>query len=361
MAEFNLKMIKIFFVVVISMLILAMTSGMNILRGSKSFDSRKLKMEADFIKYKRALAAQAENGTNPEAANAQSAKSVPVLLYHGVVADLNWKGDDTNISLNNFKDQMFALKKAGYQTITFQEFFDFVKNGKEIPQKSFLLTFDDGRKDSYYPVDPILKALDMNAVMFVITGNSLDPKTSDKNFYLDENELQEMKRKGRWELESHGDFDHNWEKISKDDQKGHFLSNRLWLSAEKRLETEDEAKTRILKDLADSKMKLEKYFGEKVLGFAYPFNDYGQEAVNFPDSQNFIKENIGSVYPLTFVQVSGDEGIENYPEKGNLFAKRIDANEGVKSSDLLRILDQNGEKTLPYADSFWENRGWRSN
>ena len=80
------------------------------------------------------------------------AKSVPVLLYHGVVD----KSDGANILPEDFKNQMFVLKKAGWQTITLDDFYAFMRGEKQVPDKSFLLTFEDGRKDSHYPVDPLL-------------------------------------------------------------------------------------------------------------------------------------------------------------------------------------------------------------
>ena len=65
MADFNLKMIKIFFLVVIAMLILAMTSGMNILRSDNFFNWQKVKMEANFLKYKRASSYIQANWISP--------------------------------------------------------------------------------------------------------------------------------------------------------------------------------------------------------------------------------------------------------------------------------------------------------
>ena len=72
------------------------------------------------------------------AGNQQSelaAKSIPVLLYHGIID----KPDGANILLENFKDQMFALKKAGWQTITLDDFYAFMRGEKQMPDKSFLL------------------------------------------------------------------------------------------------------------------------------------------------------------------------------------------------------------------------------
>src|SRR3990167_8963661 len=111
--------------------------------------------------------------------DSQYAKSIPVLLYHGIIEN----ADGSNILLEDFKNQMFALKKAGWQTVNIEDFYAFMRGEKQVPDKSFLLTFDDGRKDSYYPVDPILKALNYRATIFVITGRSLVEKNSEGNFY----------------------------------------------------------------------------------------------------------------------------------------------------------------------------------
>lgn len=120
-----------------------------------------------------------------------AAKSVPVLVYHGLIA----KPDKVSTSLEEFKDDMFALKTAGYQTVRLADFQAYIQGKKTLPDKSFLLTFDDARKDSYYPADPILKELHYSAVMFVIT-DTLDSKTN--RFHLTKSELIKMKNSGRW-------------------------------------------------------------------------------------------------------------------------------------------------------------------
>jgi peptidoglycan/xylan/chitin deacetylase (PgdA/CDA1 family) len=360
MAEFNLKVIKISFLVVMAMLVLAMASGMNILREEKFIDWKKIKMESDFLRYKRALAAQSSADMLLPSVGAESDSSIPVLLYHGIITGKDWKEDGTNITLDEFKNQMFALKKAGYQTITMADFYDYMKNGKNLPEKSIMITFDDGRRDSYYGGDPVLKAVGYNAVMFLISGRSLGEQSAGDNFYLGKSELQDMIASKRWEIQSHGDFDHNWEKVDSDGTKGHFMSNQLWLDSENRLETPDEAKKRILEDLASSKKKIENELGQNVVAYAYPFNDYGQESVNFPNSQQFIRDNVGKIYPLTFMQVDSDDVVGNYPDPNALYAKRIDVDSSISSDGLLDILGQNKEKKMPYSDSFWKNQGWKS-
>src|SRR3989338_7031244 len=127
----------------------------------------------------------------------ETANLVPILLYHGILD----KSDGENVLLKDFKEQMFALKRNGWNTITIEELHGYIDEGKKLPNKSFLLTFDDGRKDSYYPVDPILKALDYRATIFIITEHSLG-KTKN-NYYLSENELKKMAKSGRWDIQAH--------------------------------------------------------------------------------------------------------------------------------------------------------------
>ncbi len=281
------------------------------------------------------------------------AQSVPVLLYHGVINN----ADGSNILVNDFKDHMLALKKAGWQTISIEDFYKFMNGERNLPNKSFLLTFDDGRKDSYYPVDPILKALDYNAVIFVITEHSLGNKKS--NFYLSENELKRMIKIGRWEIEVHTREGHDFYKISQDERQGHFYSNKLWLENEGRIETEEEFINRVKLDIIAAKNDLENELEIKVISFAYPFGDFGQNSINFPEAESIVSDIVKSVYPLSFYQVwPGKSFYFNYPNENQFLIKRIDVKSDWTADNLLQILDAGREKTLPFSDNFSDYNGW---
>lgn len=181
----------------------------------------------------------------------KNSASIPVLLYHGVIDE----NDGFNVLKKNFDEQMFALKKSGWQTISLEDFDEFIKGKKQLPAKSFLLTFDDGRKDSFYPVDPILRTIGYNAVIFIITGQTHE---KEGKYYLSWPELKYMAKSGRWEIESHGKNDHGFVDISDNKEQGHFLTNKEWLSDQQRIETEEEFKQRIISDLSDAKSDLNK-------------------------------------------------------------------------------------------------------
>jgi len=374
MREFNLKIIKIILAVAVFSVVLGMVSGIRILKNNYYWRTPFFVMQYDYAKEKLAFInymyggignwlGSSKNLSSTNSSSAETAKSVPILLYHGVIKDSSWKPDDVNMSLDDFREQMFALKKAGYQTITLKDYSAFMNGKKTLPAKSFMLTFDDGRKDSYYPVDPILKLLGYTAVMNVITGRSLGPENDKSSFHLSQNELQKMAESGRWEMASHTQNGHDYEKIGPDDSNGHFLSDKRWLVSENRLETDAEFAQRVSADLANSKRDIEKYLQIKPVAFAYPFGDFGQESINYPNSQNVLSDVLRKLFSITFYQTRGSEFMNNYP--GDPFmTRRIDMkseaniNSAASAKNLLNLLDDCQEKPLEYADNFTKNNGW---
>src|SRR5689334_15319048 len=71
---------------------------------------------------------------------------IPVLMYHILIEGRN---DGLSVDPMRFKEQMTALKEAGYNTITVFELDDYLKNGTLLPTKPILITFDDGYISNY--------------------------------------------------------------------------------------------------------------------------------------------------------------------------------------------------------------------
>jgi peptidoglycan/xylan/chitin deacetylase (PgdA/CDA1 family) len=277
------------------------------------------------------------------------ARSVPVLAYHGAAEG----GAVGAVPTSVFIDHMQALKNAGWKSVSLPEFYSFMKEGAPLPDKSFLLTFDDGRKDTYYAVDPVLQDAGFDAVMFVITGFSMpEEDIKESSYYLSENELSFMAKSGRWDLQSHGKEDHKWSPIDADGKQGHFLSNKLWLDYPGRLETEEEYRTRILGDLSYSKTALEKSFGKEVTAYAFPFSDFGEDTTNFPGAERMIAETVPLVYDMAFYQNwSGNGDYFNYPDPASFMMKRIEPASDWSGQELLEFLNSGRAKDLPYESS----------
>lgn len=118
-----------------------------------------------------------ENRTFSSSVNAQE---IPVLVYHrivrrkhfrkGVHIDEKGRINSTVVPYENFSKQMAYLYDNDYTTLTLNEFHNWIKNKKKVPPKSVLITFDDGFKNNYNNVYPILKKYGFRASVFVITG-----------------------------------------------------------------------------------------------------------------------------------------------------------------------------------------------
>jgi hypothetical protein len=95
------------------------------------------------------------------------AGTVPVLVWHGI----NDARDGYSVSQSAFARQLALLKGLGYTAISTRQWADF-RAGRTagLPARPILLTFDDGRLDSYRGADRVLERTGMRAAIFVITG-----------------------------------------------------------------------------------------------------------------------------------------------------------------------------------------------
>jgi len=93
----------------------------------------------------------------------------PVLMYHYVKEnDLESK---MVVTPENFKRQMYFLKKHKYNVVSLEELVGLIKSKKRIPGKTVCITFDDGYEDNYLNAFPVLKELGFPATIFMMTDN----------------------------------------------------------------------------------------------------------------------------------------------------------------------------------------------
>ena len=105
----------------------------------------------------------------------KAATKVPVINYHFFYGD---KSEGCNESLclriDRFKEELDYLKNNGFYTLTIKEFTDWMYGEIELPEKSVLLTVDDGAfgtskvRGNY--LIPALEEYKMYATLFLITG-----------------------------------------------------------------------------------------------------------------------------------------------------------------------------------------------
>ena len=100
---------------------------------------------------------------------------VAVLNYH-FFFDPNeeYCGDGNCEDVNEFRRQLDYLRDNNFKTLTMKEFRDWMYGVIEIPEKSVLITVDDGAKGTGLhngnKLIPILEEYKMHATLFLITG-----------------------------------------------------------------------------------------------------------------------------------------------------------------------------------------------
>ena len=91
-------------------------------------------------------------------------QTVPVLTYHRFSKD---KAGGMVMSETMFEEQMNFLKNNGFSVITMDRFLDFLDFKGQIPEKSVVLTFDDGWRSFYGIAYPILQKHRFPATLFI--------------------------------------------------------------------------------------------------------------------------------------------------------------------------------------------------
>ncbi len=129
---------------------------------------------------------------------------IPVLMYHHISeSPTNTLARRYYVSPAAFERQLAYLAAKNYKTLTPYEFLQIIKSGKNPPQKSIMLTFDDGPRDNYLNAFPLLKKYGMTGVFYV----------SIKRCAIKDYELKEMAAAGMV-IDSHTETHKDLRKIS---------------------------------------------------------------------------------------------------------------------------------------------------
>ena len=98
-----------------------------------------------------------------------------VLTYHGVLPAeykvVDPRLDGNLLSLKSFRDQLQFLQDR-YNIISPREFLHWCQGSCELPARSVLLTCDDGLRNCFYDMLPLLQEFEIQCLFFV-TGASL--------------------------------------------------------------------------------------------------------------------------------------------------------------------------------------------
>ncbi len=171
-------------------------------------------------------------------------QTVPILCYHRFGA----RRSKLSVEPAAFAAQMEFLAKHNYYVATLADFRAFLAGEKALPQRTALITIDDGYRSVYEIAYPILKKYGFPATLFLYTDflGAADALTWPQ--------LREMTQSGLIEIQSHSKTHSN---LALKDPK----------------ESEVQYRKRVRGEVETSASIIKATLGEDITAFAYPYGD----------------------------------------------------------------------------------------
>ena len=202
----------------------------------------------------------------PTASSSNKNAAVIALCYHNIEDGSKMRA--LTISVAEFEKEMEEIKKDGFSVIGMQDFLAWRRGEKSIPNKSCIITIDDGWVSAYNNAWPILKKYNYPFTLFIYINYV---GTGGKSMSWDQ--LAEMRDAGV-DIESHT-YSHADLK-----KPGALVDKKAADGIRKDIATLGPDGW-LRKEVIGSKEVLEKQLGIKCNVFAYPFGLYNEKVLEF--------------------------------------------------------------------------------
>lgn len=197
-------------------------------------------------------------------------KEVPILCYHRIEDGRN---DIYSVSPAIFASHLQILADSGYNSVLPNELYDYLVHNASLPDKPFMISFDDSRTEHYTIAAPELEKRNFRGAFFIMTV------TNNKKNYLTNDEIAELSDRG------HSVGLHSWDHV----MTTQYSDSSIWE-----------------KQVYAPKKKLEDMIGNPIEYWAYPNGVYNKEAAEELDKHfkmSFILlAKRDSVYPLQTIR-----------------------------------------------------------
>jgi peptidoglycan/xylan/chitin deacetylase (PgdA/CDA1 family) len=175
-------------------------------------------------------------------------QNIPILAYHHInilPVHMSRAMRRWSLSPQKFESQLDWIEDHGFRTITMEQLIAHMKHGLDLPDKPIVLTFDDGLKEHYSVVFPILKKYHFVGTFFIITDSV------GHSAFMNWKQILQMSAAGM-------------------DIEAHTLTHPD-LSTVPLTQAQDE--------IAGSKKILERHLNKSVTVFAYPYGCYNEDVI----------------------------------------------------------------------------------
>ena len=210
-----------------------------------------------------------------------------VLSYHDIRDEVADSGDPDAYatSTRNFVAHLDWLKGQGYHPVSLSQVVGASRGEAALPDKSVLLTFDDGLRSVYTRAFPLLRAYGYPALVAVVTdwvelapGREVD--YGYRKFGTDDfvtwQQLREMRESGLVEIASHSHDLHHGVLSNPQGNSAPAATTRRYDAARQRYEDEAQWRARIRADLARSVDLIRANTGVAPRAVVWPYAAYNK-------------------------------------------------------------------------------------
>ncbi len=225
-----------------------------------------------------------------EAATVEGGNRLISLCYHNVKDQ--WDDDPMTVSTERLISHLSWLKAHHYHPVSVQDVLDAKAGKKPLPDKAVLLTFDDGYRNFYDKIYPVLKMFDYPAVFALVTswmetpaGQQVDygDQKKPREYFLSWKQVREMTASGLVEIASHSHDMHHGVVGNPQGNSQPAAVTRRYLAHSKQYETEGDFRRRVAEDLGRSAGIIKQRTGVAPRVMVWPYGAYSRETAAIAD------------------------------------------------------------------------------
>lgn len=249
---------------------------------------------------------------------------VAILCYH----EVDRPHDAFAVSQSTFEDHLSYLKKNGYHFVTLQEYLDYTDGKLKLPDKSVMITFDDGYQSFYTKAYPLLQKYRVPAMLAIVTSwTDGEGLPSDVRATATWDELREMEKSGLVTLVSHTHALHKQLALDPQGDRNGIAGYRLYLNG--RYESDEEYTRRLENDMAATQAQFRKQFGHPSPAMVWPYGIYSGASI-----QAARKNGMKATFLL-------DGGVNDPTLHDQIYAKRMIITSDTDTRRLQKLLTTN--------------------
>ena len=258
---------------------------------------------------------------------AVSSREVLILMYHDIreepVEDNPWI-----ITPETFSHQMEMLARRGYTVVSFDDLIAFVNGRGRLPQRSVVVTFDDGYLSNLIYAAPILEDFGICATISVIGASMGSDRYRDTDiesipsFSFDE--VRPWVERGIIHIAHHS---YDMHMVEMHEPPETFRRGVMPMDGE----SEDEYRAAFIHDFETLRAMIEENLGTAVIVYVYPYGWFNET------TEAILRER---GIQVTLTTYHGANVIERGNPETLFLMRRVNMTDELVGDELIKFLDE---------------------